>query len=371
MLMVIPLIVGLLWLIGFFTPESDYYFRRPVQSALFLVTRITPNSIVAPVARLALKSHPEGTTHDEAKEIAQLFGQIGENEDASQLWLALARLDAESDRNAEAIEHAISSQNSYPNENALMMLVALNIKDSEGRVQWIAELQKSYPENELSQAAFCLTQTKSFESAISPSCQKVGWIFEKTKASKSENDKLAKRIENLPNETALNIKKLEDSISNKEAKEEEYYSDLAEIDRQKSSAIADGIIGVIVDLLPIPKPGDDLETFVAREGICLLPYVRWVCRAASLGPAFDAKKKVEELNKSRENILELIGLNNGLINSDRQKINYWQSSKPLEELKKAKNEVLPKFQNDVMETVYAKKESIGVSITEAITLITQ
>jgi hypothetical protein len=362
---------SLLAVAGFWNPDSPRYWRRPAQATAFFGARHAPRSLVAPMTRLALRTHVAGTSYAEIEEAASLFENVGENKAASILWLSLVRMDVTSNKLDEAIRHATLSQTARPSEEALTALVSLNIKNSKSRGRWISELQTNYPENELSQVTLCLTQIESFDNAIPDPCQKVNWILEKATVSKNEYEKLSKQILNLPNEARLNIKKYEQEIADRNFKQGGYRSDLEEIDRQKSETVVNGVIGVIIELLPLPKAGDTLETYLSREGICLLPYVRWVCRAADLGPAFEAKKQYQQLDERRELILELIRLNDELSNYARQKIEYWRSSKPLEELKKAKSNILPTFQGDVEETISANKGNAGLSLDEAISMATQ
>lgn len=362
---------ALLAALGFWNVDSPRYWRHPAQATIFFGARHAPTSFIAPLTRLALRTHVVGTTYAETEEAATLFEKVGEHKAASLLWLSLVRIDANSNNPDEALRHATLSQNATPNEKALTALVILNIKNSASRGRWISELQTNYPENELSQITMCLTRIQSFENAVPASCQKVNWILEKVTAGKNEYEKLSKQILNLPGEARLNIKKYEQEISDRNLKLVEYTSDLAELDRQKSDATTNAIIEIIIDLLPLPKKNDTLETFLSREGICLLPLVRWVCGAAALRPAFEAKKQHQEIDEHREIILRLISLNDQLKNYARKELEYWQSGKPMEKLKKAKSNVLPIFRDQVEETVSAGKGNAGLSLVEAISMATQ
>ena len=362
----LAVVSGLLAAAGFWSPDSPRYWRRPAQSVLFFTARHAPRSLTAPLMRRALRTHAAGTRYDEAEEAAALFEGVGENRAAAQLRLGLVRVDATSDRLEQAVRHATLSQQDAPSEEALAALVVLTIKDAERRGQWASELQMAYPEHEMSLATLCLAQLQSFGNAVPVVCQKVGWVSEKAASGKGEYEKLSAQIRNLPNEARANIRKHEQEIAEREAEQQGYRADLADIDRQKSEATADAVTGVIINLLPLPKSGDTLESFVAREGVCLLPYVRWFCAAGSLGPAFDAKKRHQQLDEHRKIILELISLSDELNGYDRRNIEYWRSGAPLEKLKKAQGAILPAFRADVEETVSARRSTAGLPLDEAV-----
>lgn len=360
------IVSGLLAAAGFWSPDSPWYWRRPTQSALFFDARHAPRSLTAPLTRWALRTHAAGTRYDEAEEAAALFESVGENQAAALLRLGLVRIDATSDRLEQAVRHATLSQHDAPSEEALTALVVLTIKDAERRGRWVSELQTAYPEHELSQTALCLAQLQSFGDVVPASCLKVSWVSEKAASGKGEYEKLSAQIRNLPNEAQANIRKHEREIAEREAEQQGYRAELADIERRKSEATANGIIGVIIDLLPLPKSGDTLESYVSREGVCLLPYVRWFCAAGSLGPAFEAKKQHQRLDEYRKSVLELIRLNDELNGYDRRKIEYWRSGEPLEKLKKAQGALLPAFRAGVEETVSARRSTAGIPLDEAI-----
>jgi len=323
------------------------------------------------MTRLALRTHVEGTSDEEIEKAATLFESAGDNKAASLLWLSLARLNASSNKFEEAVRYATLSQYATPSENALAALVILNIKSSESSSRWISQLQANYPDNELSQVSLCLIQIESFENAIPPPCQRVNWILERATSSKQAYEKLSKQIQTLPNDARLNIKKYGQDLAKRAAERGKYQLDLEDIDRRKSEAVRDALIQGIIELLPLPQSGDTLETYLTREGICLMPGIRWVCAAGALsGPAFDMLNRRKQLDEPRELTLKLIGFNDYFTSLDQKQIAYWRSSKPLEELKAAKNDVLPTFRNNVTETISAKSGSVGLSFEEAISLVT-
>lgn len=198
--------------------------------AVGALLRRAPRSLTAPLTRRALRTHVAGTRYDEAEEAAALFEGIGENKAAALLRLGLVRVDATSDRLEQAVRHATLSQQDAPSEKAL--------------------------------ATLCLAQLQSFGNAVPAVCQKVGWVSEKAASGKGEYEKLSAQLQNLPTEARANIRKHEQEIAEREAEQQGYRADLADIDRQKSEATADAVTGVIINLLPLPKSGATLESFV-------------------------------------------------------------------------------------------------------------
>jgi len=361
------LVLTLLWGIGFWTPASFRYWRRPAQFALFSLAVVMPRSQKARVTRWALLTHVDGTTYEELEKAARLFESAGDNESASLLWLGLARLDAISS-NFEAAElHAMLSQTAAPNERALVAIVVLNINNPDLRDPWINQLQTHYSNSELALVTQCLSQVNSFVVEAPASCKPVGWINEKATASKNKWDDLSNQIRSLPNRRKIEIKKLEEDITKQESDRAENVVELEAIDQEKRDAVVAAGLEAIINLLPLPQPGDTLEKYLVREGLCLLPWVRWICRTVDVGgPVFNAMQRLKAFDEQRALILRLIGYKNDFIHRDLDRIEYWRSSKPLEELQAEKGNVLPAFQNDVRQTISARRESVGMERNEAI-----
>lgn len=60
-------------------------------------------------------------------------------------------------------------------------------------------------------------------------------------------------------------------------------------------------------MLPLPRAGDTAETFVVREGLCLAPVIRWICRGTDLAMPFDA------LQKQKDNLQSSLALLSSLM----------------------------------------------------------
>ena len=116
---------------------------------------------------------------------------------------------------------------------------------------------------------------------------------------------------------------------------------------------------------------DTPESYVVREGICLLPVIRWACIAISAGEsATEAQKELQQLDHQLQNVQELIRLNTELRRYAADQIEYWKSSQPLEELNEAKRNVLPKFQADVEKAIVERRHNLGLSIEDAVYIAT-
>lgn len=78
------------------------------------------------------------------------------------------------------------------------------------------------------------------------------------------------------------------------------------------------------------------------------------------------KERLDGLNELRRLTEVLIGYNNQTIQHDREQIAYWESDQPLEELNRKKDNVVPKFADSITETIWSRKETTGLTLTEAI-----
>ena len=355
-----------LWGFGFWNPDSAIYWRRPAQTALLVNGRFLPRFLARRVTHLALRTHVEGSSAMEIQYAADIFKRIGDNKNAALLERTLSReavLKSEFDK---AIAHAKSSYQLDPNKAVVIDLVPLTIRQPEA-TEWITQLQKVDPDHELSQATLCRSQLESFENEIPASCRRVQWVSETAESGQSEYNELVKEIEDLPAKRREKIAEYEADIALQEGKRSQYLAEIEDIERQKSEATASAAVEIGVDLLPLPKPGDTLGSWVAREGFCLLPYVRVFCAVNSAsGPLARLKQRIDGLNELRRLTEVVIGYNNQAIKLNREMITYWESDQPLEELKRKKDNVLPKFGNNIADTIWSRKETTGLTLSEAI-----
>jgi len=331
------------------------------------IGHILPTSVGRHITGWGLRTHIEGITYYELHEATLSYENADQKDVAAILRLGLVRLDAEQNKFNDASLHAARSQELVPSEDAILALALLNLHNGEIGKHWISELQAIYPENELSQMTLCVSQLQSFENAIPLSCQKVGWLSEKSSAGRQLFINLANEIRDLPAEAKKQIKKAEDEIAKENSELRSDRADLEEIDRDKRDVIADALGNAVINLLPLPLPGDDLEKFVAREGLCLFPVIRWICALiATGGPAVEANARLKTLDEYRAVVSRLIELREKSIDDSNKNIRYWKSNGPLNKLLKAKAEVLPTFLNDVNKVSHAKREKAGLSIHDAV-----
>ena len=363
----VSLSMGILALAGFWSIESPRHWRNATQSVFFFGARHAPKRFSASITGWALKINGVRTSYDELEESASLFEGSGQSKSAAAIWLALSRIDGASNNPGQAYHHALLSHSSSPNEKALEALVAYS-KDVESRNKWSAELQINYPNNDLSGITLCLTQLQSLEDSVPSSCEQINWLLEKVTASKTEFEELKQQILDLPEVAQANVEKYENEVSERDANAGQYYLDVQAIEQKKSEVKAKAVLQA---LLPIPKDGDTPESYVVREGICLLPVIRWACIAISAGEsAAEAQKELQQLDYQLQNVQELIRLNTELRRYAADQIEYWKSSQPFEELKEAKRNVLPKFQADVEKMIVEMRHSLGLSIEDAIYIAT-
>jgi hypothetical protein len=144
---------------------------------------------------------------------------------------------------------------------------------------------------------------------------------------------------------------------------------MREIDEKKAQAAINGFGRFVWDLLPFPKSGDTWEKFLTREGLCALPIIRWFCALFSAGTAAEeVKSEWKRLEESRERLLELQQITSRLIDGDRERLTYWRSSSPLDDLTQKKNAIMPSFKSEVDETVFARRVEAAIPIAEAISI---
>lgn len=324
------------------------------------------------MTRGALQTHITGTSYAEIEEAASLFKGVEDNRAASTLWLGLVRLDVSTQDWEKASWHAALSQNAFPNPEALAALVLLNLKSPEDKRHWVLELRSSYPDSEISQVYTYLEQLKSFSDPLPASDALIGWVRQRAVSGKEEDLSLSQQIKDLPQEAARHIQQDELSIAQIMKEQEVYrrrYAGIsAEISRLENEGLWDAIGQVIYKLLPLPEPGDTWETYLAREGLCALPIIKYFCALFNLKPLFELRQNQQEATDSRARVAEIISLNESVISNHRSDIRYWQSSEPLEKLVHARESLIPSFRGDVEQNLLARREQVGLSVLEALTI---
>jgi hypothetical protein len=362
----VTLITVALWGFGFWTPSASIYWRRPAQTTLLVTGRILPRFLSRRVTDLALRTHLEATSTREIEFASNTFRKIRENKRAALLERTLVREAVTNSELEEAVVHAKHSHQLAPDTPVIVDLVKLTIKKPEAP-EWITLLQQVDPGHELSQATLCRSELSSFDNEIPVSCRQVQWVAETAAASESEYNDLVEQIRDLPAERRRKIAEYEADIATEEVKRSQNYAEVQDIERQKSEVVAATAVEIGIDILPLPKPGDSVGEYVVREGLCLLPFIRVLCAFNSAaGPLERMKKRLDGLNELRRLNEVLIGYNNQAIQYNREQIAYWQSEQPLEELNKKKDNVVPKFANNITETIWSRKQTTGLTLTEAI-----
>lgn len=365
-------IVLLLWAIGFWNSQSPRYWRRPAQSVAFFSARHTPSRWTGSLTRWALRMHIIGTTYDELEEAANNFARVKENDTAARLLLTLAREDILSGRETSALNNIKLAYTIYPSEEALADIVIMTAKSKESNESWVSELRARYPLHHLNSAFECAETIKSFAVRPTASCLSLSWISEKTSSKVMEYNQLTRQIADLPDVSRRKVKALELSVSLGESKNSYYYSQLADLDQEKTNLVLRKVGNVIWKLLPLPEPGDTFETWLAREAIvCKIPYIRFFCKAEAFTPLLDISKEQERIESDKSDIRYQISLNNNVLSRYRNDLSYWKSNKPFQELVTQRENLVHQFQDEIRQTVYTMKDQIGNSISEAIFYVTE
>jgi hypothetical protein len=365
----------LLAVAGFWSPNSNWYWRRPTQAALLSGARHTPRRVSATLTQWALRAHTAGTTYEEAEEAATLFEGAGEATAASSLLLGLVRIDVASQQYDRAIRQATRSQKASSNSGALVALVVLHGDSEEERMGWVAALQAAHPEQEVSQVFWCLSQLQTLGNNLPQPCETVDWLRQRAQFGRAEYLRISQEIEALPRQAALKIKENEARIAELTKEENkhqsEYQSITAEIARLENEGWLDATGQAIIKALPLPKADDTLESYIAREGLCALPILRWLCRLDVIEPYLDLRQRQQQLKELRDLTAKVLSLTRGIIEDHRSDIKYWQSKEPLEKLTNERQELLPTFRAEVEQNISNRRPHVGLALEEAIAIASQ
>ncbi|MBL8296181.1 MAG: hypothetical protein JNN08_30335 [Bryobacterales bacterium] len=359
---------------GLWDPGSPHYWREIAQGALLNLADRAPNDYVVKVARLALQTHPQGVAYVEMEKAAHLFNRAGEKQVASALWLALARLESDSGSPERAEAHAVRARDASGSERAYLSGVLIHRDSPAKRTPWIEGLRVNYPNHEIARAFGCLAVLQSFEHGLPAACDSNDWIGQKSRTGIEEYVRISREIEHLPQQAAQQMAENQQALARLTAAQAPLASKYHSLGAQLAKLEKDGHweaagTGLVRAFLPLPEPGDTFETWIAREGVCALPLIRWFCRAGALADAFaQLQKQRQNLIGQREAIAAEWRQNETAISSSRSTIAYWQSTEPLDKLIRARNGLLLEFRADVEKSAFSHYTEIGIKPSEAVTL---
>ncbi len=360
---------ALLAFLGFWDRDSPRYWRGPAQATLLFAAHHMPSAWVARTARLALRVHTDGASYAELEQAALFFEKAGEAAAASTLHLALAGLDATSQNHRRAVFHAGRSDALAPSRDALLSLIVLERHSADAKASLVAKLQSRHPEHEFATTFKCLADVRSFNAELPDSC--IGWVRERATADRKRYVTLSRQIQNLPLETARQISSSHRAIAVLEKEQASLRSRQQSLNAQIAWFEKNGnwrATGKAVrEMLPLPRSGDTVETWLVREVSCLLPVVRWLCRAGDVAKGFaDVDEEKRQLAQERGQIASLLSGNESRLASHRETIRYWRGSAPMEKLTSARNALIHSFRRDVEETLFSRISQIGLRPTDAI-----
>ncbi|HLG54460.1 MAG TPA: hypothetical protein VI485_03960 [Vicinamibacterales bacterium] len=218
--------------------------------------------------------------------------------------------------------------------NTLINLLVLNRHDQDGRAKWTMQLQESFPAEPLVAALRCLDDYDNLALDPPAACAEVDWALTRAQHRHREYTRLSRTIADYLSIAAEQIDKLQAEVDRYGWDQIKYRDELETLQRQASQLgwIAAGEFAL--DILPLPKSGDTLESYAVREGLCAVKWVNWVCAIGSAGNALSRMdQRKAELSARAKNLVDLINGAEWLAQYDRDRIQEWQSGKKLQDYK--------------------------------------
>lgn len=366
--------VGIASAAGVWKPESPRYWREKAQTALLWLAGRAPEKYAGRVARAALRTHPQGVDYSDMESAAELFAKVGEKDAAATLWLGLAQVDAASGNPQQAESHVSRAAEATQSERAYLSGVVIHRYAAAKRAPWVAALRQHYPHHAVARAFSCVAELQSLEDALPGACFTGDWIGQRAANAKTEFARISSEIEQHPQNAAAKIREIQSDLESLTAAQRplvsRYQALGAELDRLEKNGAWDAAgLGLLNAILPLPQPGDTFEIWLTREGICLLPGIRWFCRINALAQPFaKLQRDRERLTRERESAADDWRRNESAIASSRSSLNYWSSEAPLEELRKSRDGVLPGFRSGVEAALFARYTEVGIAPPHAIAL---
>jgi hypothetical protein len=366
-----------LWWAGFWNASSPRHWRHYCQSAMFAVAKRLPEraetrKTKAYLVRAALRTHKVGITTEELELSSKILADSGFPQEAASLLLALVRRDMQTYDVDAARAHAARSAELDEKESTLLTLILLNRGDIEARSRWVVKLQNGFPANEVSSAYYCLGAYRSLANPVPYHCRQLNWLQRIATARHNEYRRLEDAVASYPELAGREVQKLEAAIEERVADQMRYSNDLRGL---QSEAAGLGFVAFLeagLEMLPLPKKGDTVESFLVREGACALPYVRWACRLGAVGQAVDRMNiRKAAIAERVSNLAELVRLNDSLMGYDRDCIEEWRSGRKLEGFKRDLASQHGWLWLEVEGEVYQKIPPAGVDLEEALTSLSK
>lgn len=382
---------GVLALAGVWDARSPRYWRALGQEAGLWAAQVALRHErlrvhVPEMVRRSLGLHRDGITPAEAALAASLLEDAGDVGSAATLHLGLAHQRHREGRQDLALSHARRADRLQPGETALLAVLLLHRQPAEGPGAWItqssgalatsgmdaawAQLRDRFPSHELVHARRCAAGVQDFAVPPPAACAAVGWLAEPAAHGRREHARLSADIESLPRRAAGFVAMAERQwVEWQQRREILRQQDLAlavERERLPARAIGQAVHG----LLPLPKDGDTLESFVTREGLCSLPLLRVLCRGGELALAWDALRQGQQaIDTERARLAAQDGEAGRAMDDARSTIAYWQSSRPLDSLLAERARLLPAFRATAEQETGRRYDRVGLPLATALSQV--
>lgn len=351
--------------VGFWDIKSPHYWRAHAQTALLSLAESVPLrketvKLVEALTKASLSIHLNGVSTDEMEKAATLLQRIGKPAEASTLLLGLTNYHASKLNTETAQAFAKRSLSAWPSLEALVSLVVLHLAQPAEQIAWVRKLQREYPYHEMSVAWACTEATYSLQYDPPASCNNIPWIRDRAWRARNEDFRLAAEIAALPEKAAQEIAKSQAAIQEHASALPAMSSQVQTLTRERDNLGWAAVGEVLIDRLPIPKPGDTTESYLTREAICAAKWINPICIAASIANATDRKSKNEaRINGEIKNLTDWYNLKQSIIADHRRSIEDWQSNRPFERLAYQRSLLLGEFKRDVIGMTYSRHPTLG------------
>lgn len=373
---------------GLWDTASPRYWRAQAQEAGLAAagwglhqTRLRP--YVPRMVRAALALHREGITPADAMLAAELLADAGEAAPAAMLHLGLAHQRQAEGLRASALAHARRADALQPGETSLLAVLLLHRAAGDAPGAWITQpaaawalsgmaaawqqLRERFPGHPLVQARLCTSGLQDFAVPPPAACAAVPWLAAPAAHGRREHARITAEIESLPRRAAAYVEMAERQQREQQARQAELRQQdqalAAERTQLPGRAFGQAVLGV----LPLPQPGDTLERFITREGLCSLPLLRLLCRSGEVALAFNAMREGQQAIDAQRAALAAQYAQAGQAIADaRDMASYWQSSRPLDSLLAERARLLPAFRRSADEATGQRFDRVGLPLEEAL-----
>lgn len=351
--------------VGFWKPHSRHYWRSYAQTLMLSAAEAIParagtQKVTEALTRSALSIHLSGVSAAEIKTAAIVLERVKRPQDAAILWLALVSLYSSAGYPEDARAAAKQSVRLRGSAEALASLAVLYKDQPDEQAVWIRQLQSRFPQHELSIAWTCLDATSSLQTDPPAICSGAEWVRSRATYARNEDLRIATEIEDLPRKSVEEISKSNATIQG-------HLDSLPTMNRMQELAREKGNLGwtavwdVLVDRVPLPKPGDTTEQWVAREAVCAFKTINPICIAASIASAIDkATMNNARLAAEIKSLKERYDQALSIIDSERRSIEDWKSERPLQRLVDQRSHLLGDLQRSIKAEAYQRYREVGV-----------